>query len=123
MEAEETKMNAKSYINRRALPAFCKRLAMVAAVCGVLGISGAYATTLTIGVPNNNDQIELKKLSAAFEKANPDIKLNWLILEENVLRQRLTTDITTNSGQFDVLMIGLYEAPLWAKRAVLVGSC
>jgi sorbitol/mannitol transport system substrate-binding protein len=120
MEAEETKMNAKSYINRRALPAFCKRLAMVAAVCGVLGISGAHATTLTIGVPNNNDQIELKKLSAAFEKANPDIKLNWLILEENVLRQRLTTDITTNSGQFDVLMIGLYEAPLWAKRGWLV---
>jgi len=77
------------------------------------------ATTLTIGVPNNNDQIELKKLSPAFEKANPDIRLKWVVLEENVLRQRLTTDITTNGGQFDVLAIGTYEAPLWGKRGWL----
>ncbi|SAL07462.1 periplasmic ABC transporter substrate-binding component [Caballeronia arationis] len=40
--------------------------------------------------------LELKKLSASFENANPDIKLNWVILEENVLPQRATTDITTN---------------------------
>jgi len=74
------------------------------------------ATTLTIGVPNNNDQIELKKLSPAFEKANPDIRLKWVVLEENVLRQRLTTDITTNGGQFDVLAIGTYEAPVGQAR-------
>src|SRR5260370_6886544 len=73
-----------------------------------------------IGVPNNNDQIELKKLSPAFEKANPDIQLKWVVLEENVLRQRLTTDITTNGGQFDVLAIGTYEAPLWGKRGWLL---
>jgi sorbitol/mannitol transport system substrate-binding protein len=64
--------------------------------------------------------LELKKLSASFEKANPDIKLNWVILEENVLRQRATTDITTNSGQFDVVAIGTYETPQWGKRGWLV---
>ena len=63
--------------------------------------------------------IELKKLSPAFEKANPDIKLKWVILEENVLRQRATTDITTGSGQFDVMTIGAYEAPQWGKRGWL----
>jgi len=61
----------------------------------------------------------LKKLSPAFEKANPDIQLKWVILEENVLRQRATTDITTNSGQFDVMAIGTYEAPQWGKRGWL----
>jgi sorbitol/mannitol transport system substrate-binding protein len=64
--------------------------------------------------------LELKKLSASFEQANPDIKLNWVILEENALRQRATTDITTNSGQFDVVAIGTYEAPQWGKRGWLV---
>ncbi|MFM0162101.1 sugar ABC transporter substrate-binding protein [Paraburkholderia sediminicola] len=114
-------MNAKFHFNRRILRTLFRRFAAIAAVCGVLGASGAAnAVTVTIGVPNNNDQIELKKLSTSFEKANPDIKLNWVVLEENVLRQRLTTDITTNGGQFDVLMIGLYEAPLWAKRGWLV---
>ncbi|RQR60343.1 sugar ABC transporter substrate-binding protein [Burkholderia sp. Bp9002] len=80
---------------------------------------GAQAATLTVATLNNPDMIELKKLSPAFEKANPDIKLNWVILEENVLRQRATTDITTGSGQFDVVMIGTYETPQWGKRGWL----
>ncbi|ACR30012.1 ABC transporter substrate-binding protein [Burkholderia glumae] len=79
----------------------------------------AQAATLTIATLNNPDMIELKKLSPAFEKANPDIKLNWVILEENVLRQRATTDITTGSGQFDVMAIGTYEAPQWGRRGWL----
>ncbi|WP_099050571.1 ABC transporter substrate-binding protein [Caballeronia sordidicola] len=80
----------------------------------------AKAATVTIATLNNPDMIELKKLSPAFEKANPDIQLKWVILEENVLRQRATTDITTNSGQFDVMAIGTYEAPQWGKRGWLV---
>ncbi|KVO07196.1 sugar ABC transporter substrate-binding protein [Burkholderia ubonensis] len=79
----------------------------------------ALAGTLTIATLNNPDMIELKKLAPAFEKANPDVKLNWVILEENVLRQRATTDITTGSGQFDVVMIGTYETPQWGKRGWL----
>ncbi|ASL74502.1 sugar ABC transporter substrate-binding protein [Ralstonia solanacearum] len=78
------------------------------------------AATLTIATLNNPDMLELKKLSATFEKNHPDIKLNWVILEENVLRQRATTDITTGSGQFDVMAIGTYETPLWGKRGWLV---
>ncbi|KVM06021.1 sugar ABC transporter substrate-binding protein [Burkholderia ubonensis] len=79
----------------------------------------ALAGTLTIATLNNPDMIELKKLAPAFEKANPDVRLNWVILEENVLRQRATTDITTGSGQFDVVMIGTYETPQWGKRGWL----
>ncbi len=39
-----------------------------------------------------------------------------MVLEENVLRQRVTTDIATRAGQFDVLTIGNYEVPIWAKQ-------
>src|ERR1700761_9800324 len=92
-------------------------LGAAAAACAALNASAA---TVTIATLNNPDMIELKKLSPAFEKANPDIKLNWVILEENVLRQRATTDITTNSGQFDVVMIGAYETPQWCKRGWLM---
>ncbi|WP_255464018.1 MULTISPECIES: sugar ABC transporter substrate-binding protein [unclassified Herbaspirillum] len=63
--------------------------------------------------------IELQKLAPQFEKANPDIKLRWVTMEESVLRQRLTTDIATNSGQFDLMTIGAYEAPIWAKKGWL----
>ncbi|RON54413.1 ABC transporter substrate-binding protein [Pseudomonas frederiksbergensis] len=74
------------------------------------------ADTVTIATVNNSDMIRMQKLSKTFEAAHPDIKLNWVVLEENVLRQRLTTDIATQGGQFDVLTIGTYETPLWGAK-------
>jgi sorbitol/mannitol transport system substrate-binding protein len=97
-----------------------RALALAAFAAAALGsMTAKAATTVTVATLNNPDMIELKKLAPAFEKANPDIQLKWVILEENVLRQRATTDITTNSGQFDVVTIGTYEAPLWGKRGWL----
>jgi len=77
------------------------------------------ATTVTIGTVNNGDMVRMQGLSKAFEEANPDIKLDWVVLEENVLRQRLTTDIATKGGQFDVMTIGMYEAPIWGAKGWL----
>jgi len=64
--------------------------------------------------------IEMQKLGKFFEKDNPGIKLKWVTLEEAVLRQRVTVDIATKSGQFDVMTIGMYEAPIWGKKDWLV---
>ena len=60
--------------------------------------------------------IEMQKLSPTFERQHPGIHLRWVVLEENTLRQRVTTDIATHGGQFDILTIGNYEVPLWARR-------
>src|SRR6185312_16033041 len=79
----------------------------------------AQQNTVTIATVNNPDMIELKKLSSKFEEKNPDIKLNWVITEENTIRQRITTDVSTGSGQFDIVQIGLYETPIFAKRGWL----
>ncbi|HVV01607.1 MAG TPA: sugar ABC transporter substrate-binding protein [Verrucomicrobiae bacterium] len=79
----------------------------------------ASAATVNIAAVNNPAMIELKKLSEKFEARHPEIKLNWVIVEENVLRQRVTTDIATGSGQFDLVFLGLYEAPIFAKRGWL----
>src|SRR6202140_5277420 len=84
------------------------------------GVSAiAQQNTVSIAVVNNTDMIRLKKLSPKFEEKNPDIKLNWVIVEENVARQRITTDVSTGSGQFDIVFIGLYETPIFAKRGWL----
>ena len=73
-------------------------------------------TALTIATVNNGDMIIMKKLAPEFERQHPDIRLKWVVLEENVLRQRVTTDVATGAGQFDVVTIGNYEAPIWAKQ-------
>ena len=77
-------------------------------------------TTLTIATVNNGDMIRMQKLTDDFTRTNPDIKLNWVTLEENVLRQKVTTDIATKGGQYDVLTIGTYEVPIWGKKGWLV---
>ena len=75
--------------------------------------------TVTIATVNNPDMIELKKLSTRFKEHYPAIELNWVIVEENILRQRVTTDVSQGSGQFDLVFIGLYETPIFAKRGWL----
>ena len=84
----------------------------------VAGIASAslFAGDLTIATVNNGHMVEMQKLSKTFEAKNPDIKLKWVVLEEGVLRQRVTTDIATKGGQFDIMTIGMYEAPMWGKK-------
>jgi len=99
-----------------------KRIASGALCAGLFCISNAAlaATDLVIATVNNGHMIEMQKLGKFFEQANPDIKLKWVTLEEGVLRQRMTTDIATKGGQFDVMTIGMYETPIWAKKDWLI---
>lgn len=93
--------------------------ACLAAACLALPLLAQGAETLTIATVNNNDMIRMQRLSKVFEESHPDIALKWVVLEENVLRQRLTTDIATQGGQFDLLTIGMYEAALWGAKGWL----
>ncbi|HEY8575080.1 MAG TPA: sugar ABC transporter substrate-binding protein [Devosia sp.] len=80
--------------------------------------TSASAQTLTIATVNNGDMVRMQGLSSAFTEET-GIDLNWVVLEENTLRQNVTTDIATNGGQYDVMTIGTYEAPIWAKQGWL----
>src|ERR1700761_5101183 len=86
----ETLMKMKNSARREPI---CKVALAGLSICAAQVTSAADVTIATFNSPA---MLELKKLSASFENANRDIKLNWVILEENVLRQRATTDITTN---------------------------
>ncbi len=82
--------------------------------------STAFAETqITVATVNNGHMIEMQKLTPEFEKANPDIKVKWVTLEENILRQNVTQDIANKSGLYDVMTIGMYEAPIWGDRGWL----
>jgi sorbitol/mannitol transport system substrate-binding protein len=80
----------------------------------------AVAEEITIATVNNSDMIIMQKLAPQWEQETGNT-INWVVLEENVLRQRVTTDIATDGGQFDIITIGSYEAPIWGKQGWLVG--
>ncbi len=98
---------------------FARHALSAATAVSLLAAGGASAETITIATVNNGDMIRMQGLTDDFtEKTGHEVE--WVTLEENVLRQRVTTDITTKGGQFDVMTIGMYETPIWGKNGWLV---
>ena len=85
---------------------------------GLVAASAATAEEITIATVNNADMITMQELAPQWEEATGNT-INWVVLEENVLRQRTTTDIATNGGSFDVMFIGAYETPIWGAKGWL----
>ena len=97
-----------------------KLSALITAAALTAGASfGTSADTITIATVNNGDMIRMQGLTEDFT-AKTGHSVEWVTLEENVLRQRVTTDIATRGGAFDVMTIGMYEAPIWAAQNWLV---
>ena len=91
-------------------------------LCLLLGAAAASAqdsVELTIATVNNPDMIVMEGFTEVFEEANPGISLNWVVLPENELRATVTTDIATGSSTFDIITIGMFEVPLWARNGWL----
>ena len=42
--------------------------------------------------------------------------MNYTVLPENELRDKVTQDVATGAGQYDVATVGAYEVPIWAKN-------
>lgn len=79
--------------------------------------SGPGKTTITIANVANPLTTTLEKYTkSVFEKANPDLAVQFLTLPETELRQRITRDVSTNAGEFDAAVIGPYEIAVWSKN-------
>ncbi len=96
-----------------------KLKASLAIAFGLMAGMAHAATEIVVATVNNGHMIEMQKQTKHFEAANPDIKVKWVTLEEGALRARVTTDIATKGGQFDVMTIGMYETPIWGKKGWL----
>ena len=117
---------------RRLAAAACAAAAVTAvAACssgGGSGSSGGSAGsngntgTVTVAVVSNplitGQMIPLTQ--SVFEKQNPGIKVKFVTYTEGDLRAAIEKDVSTHSNSFNVVMIGPYEAPLFAKNGWLV---
>ena len=102
---------------------FLKSTLCAATALTLITAGGAFAdghsATITIATVNNGDMIRMQGYTDGFT-AETGIAVEWVTLEENVLRQRVTTDITTKGGAFDIMTIGMYETPIWGSNGWLV---
>jgi sorbitol/mannitol transport system substrate-binding protein len=84
-----------------------------------MAAADGHSKTITIATVNNGDMIRMQGYTDTFTEKT-GIAVEWVTLEENVLRQRVTTDITTKGGSFDIMTIGMYETPIWGANDWLV---
>jgi sorbitol/mannitol transport system substrate-binding protein len=98
---------------------YLKNALRAATALTLIASGAAQSDTLTIATVNNGDMIRMQGYTDDFT-AKTGHTVEWVTLEENVLRQRVTTDITTKGGQFDIMTIGMYETPIWGANGWLV---
>jgi sorbitol/mannitol transport system substrate-binding protein len=68
---------------------------------------------------NNPQMIDMEHAVTDFEKST-GIQVRFETLPENTLRQKVTGDIATGGGQYDIATVGTYETPIWAKNKWIV---
>lgn len=77
------------------------------------------AVTITIATVNNPQMIDMQHLTPAFT-TKYGINVKYVVLPENTLRQKITSDVATGGGAFDLATVGTYEVPIFAKNKWIV---
>ncbi|WP_407494936.1 ABC transporter substrate-binding protein [Pseudooceanicola sp. MF1-13] len=86
--------------------------ASFAALIATGALAESHSKELTIAIVNNGHMINMQKVAEAYTEET-GVALNWVSLEEGVLREQVTSDTATGGGQYDVINIGMQEAPIW----------
>jgi sorbitol/mannitol transport system substrate-binding protein len=71
--------------------------------------------TLTVATVNNPDMVIMQKYSSEFT-GRTGIAINFVVLPENELRQKVTEDLGLGAGRYDIVTIGTYDTPIWGQN-------
>ena len=77
---------------------------------------GGSINVAIVDTPNTED---LERLTPSLFTSASHIRVNYTKLDEGTLRDVVTSDLTGRGRQFDVVMIGPYEAPQYAKEGYI----
>src|SRR5262249_32655002 len=80
--------------------------------------SGAKAT-ITVAIVDNPTMKDIESLTPDNFTATTGIKVNFVNLDEQTLREQVTKAVGSGAGQYDAVMIGPYEAPQFGKNGWL----
>jgi sorbitol/mannitol transport system substrate-binding protein len=96
---------------------------LVLAACSSGGSSSANSKTGTVTVAVVSNPLITSQMEpltrSVFEKQNPGVTVKFATYTEGDLRAAIEKDVSTHSNSFNVVMIGPYEAPLFAKNGWL----
>jgi sorbitol/mannitol transport system substrate-binding protein len=103
-----------------------KRSGMVAAVLGMVmlssacagwggGVGGGGPNSINVLMVNNQQMIDLQKLTADNFTKQTGITVNFTVLPENDLRDKASQEFSSQAGQYDVATLSNFEIPIYAR--------
>ncbi|WP_326696157.1 sugar ABC transporter substrate-binding protein [Streptomyces sp. NBC_01754] len=92
-------------------------MAFLAAGCaGAGGTSFGGGDALNVLMVNNPQMLQLQKLTARHFTQETGIKVNFTVLPENDVRDKISQDFSNQAGQYDVGTISNFEVPFFARN-------
>jgi sorbitol/mannitol transport system substrate-binding protein len=83
------------------------------------GGAGSGGDAINVLMVNNPQMVELQKLTRAHFTKETGIKVNFTVLPENDVRDKISQDFANQAGQYDVATLSNYEIPIYARNGWL----
>ncbi|MEV8431426.1 ABC transporter substrate-binding protein [Streptomyces chartreusis] len=112
-------MRTRRMIHVLAAAAAASSLLVACSGAGGSSGSGGGGKSINVLMVGNPQMEDIAKLTKDTFTKDTGIKVNFTVLPENELRDKVTQDVATQAGQYDVATIGAYEVPIWEKNGWL----
>jgi sorbitol/mannitol transport system substrate-binding protein len=112
-------MRSRSRITARALIAVASAGALLASCSGAGGSGSGPGDSISVLMVNNPQMTDLQKLTAQHFTEETGIEVEFTVLPENEVRDKISQDFSNQAGQYDVATISNYETPIYARNGWL----
>src|SRR6476619_80569 len=115
---------------RTPMPGLRRRTVVVAAAAGLSllasgcagwggGPGGGGPNSINVLMVNNPQMVDLQKLTADNFTKETGINVNFTVLPENDVRDKISQEFSSQAGQYDVASLSNFEIPIYAKNGWL----
>jgi sorbitol/mannitol transport system substrate-binding protein len=93
---------------------------LVTSIAGCAGWGGGGggsggADSINVLMVNNPQMIDLQRLTEAHFTRQTGVKVNFTVLPENDVRDKISQEFSSQAGQYDVASLSNFEIPIYAK--------
>lgn len=79
------------------------------------GVGGGGGDSINVLMVNNPQMIDLQNLTAANFTKETGIRVNFTVLPENDVRDKISQEFSSQAGQYDIASLSNFEIPIYAK--------
>src|ERR671918_842417 len=78
-------------------------------------VGGGGANSINVLMVNNPQMVDLQRLTADYFTKKTGIRVNFTVLPENDVRDKISQEFSSQAGQYDVASLSNFEIPIYAK--------